>query len=231
MTARLSFTRAISSRIDVAVDRLVIAGWTARDSAALQRHIDELAAVGVPPPSSVPLFYRAAARNLCQDDRIEVVGPDTAGEVEPVIVSLADGMWLTVGSDHTDRNVSSYSVALSKQTCAKPIGRALWRFADVADRYDRLELRAWQTLDGQRTLYQEDTLAALCRPEELMRQFMRREGLAGETLPVGTVMFGGTVGATGGIRFGTRFEMELADPATGRKLTHAYDISILPLVA
>lgn len=231
MTARLSFSRAISSRIDVSIDRLVIAGWTARDQAALQRHIDELAAVGVPPPSSVPLFYRAAARNLCQDDSIEVVGPATAGEVEPVLVSLADGLWLTVGSDHTDRNISSYDVALAKQTCAKPIGRVLWRFADIADRYDQLELRAWQTIDGNRVLYQEDRLGALLRPEALIQQLMGQQGYDGTALPPGTVLFGGTVGAVGGIRFGSRFEMALSDPATGRTLTHAYDVTILPLVA
>ena len=34
------------------IDELVIAGWTGRDVAALNHHIDELKAIGVPPPSS-----------------------------------------------------------------------------------------------------------------------------------------------------------------------------------
>jgi hypothetical protein len=36
----------------IVVNDLVIAGWTGRDTAGLQHHIDELKAVGVKPPSS-----------------------------------------------------------------------------------------------------------------------------------------------------------------------------------
>jgi hypothetical protein len=38
------------------IEDLVIAGWTDRDVAALIRHIEELKAIGVRPPSSVPLY-------------------------------------------------------------------------------------------------------------------------------------------------------------------------------
>ena len=44
--------------LHVAPRQLVIAGWTGRDAAAIQHHIDELQAIGVPPPSSVPLYYQ-----------------------------------------------------------------------------------------------------------------------------------------------------------------------------
>jgi hypothetical protein len=43
-------------------------------------------------------------------------------------------------------------------------------------------------------------------------------------------MFCGTLGAIGGIRPATRFEMELADPILGRSIRHAYDIEVLPVV-
>ena len=42
----------------------------------------------MPRPSSVPVFYRNAATNIVQTGRLEVLGPDTSGEVEPVIVAL-----------------------------------------------------------------------------------------------------------------------------------------------
>ena len=44
-------------------------------------------------------------------------------------------------------------------------------------------------------------------------------------------MYCGTPGAIGGIRPGTRFEMELEDPVLGRTLRHAYDIKVLPVVS
>ncbi len=90
----LTFHREAAGRRDVIAlspESLVIAGWAGRDEAAIRHHIDELAAIGVPPPSSVPVYYRAAAATLTQSPRLEVLGPDSSGEAEPVIVSLADG--------------------------------------------------------------------------------------------------------------------------------------------
>jgi Protein of unknown function (DUF2848) len=206
--------------------QLVIAGWAGRDEAAVAHHIEELAALGVPAPSSVPLFYRTAASLLTQSARVEVLGPDTSGEVEPVIVSMDDGLWLTIGSDHTDRKAEAAGVALSKQLCAKPIACALWRFDEVAAHWDALELRSFATIGGERVLYQEGTLAALRAPADLIGRFT-----GGERLAPGTMMFGGTLGAIGGIRPAERFEIELADPVLGRSMRHAYDILPLPIVA
>lgn len=108
-------TRSGSQTARFLPDHLVIAGWAARDEAAVRHHIDELAAIGVPPPSSVPLFYRGAASLLTQAERVEFLGPDSSGEIEPVIVAMTDGLWLTIGSDHTDRKAEAQGVALSKQ--------------------------------------------------------------------------------------------------------------------
>src|SRR5262244_853505 len=90
-------------RIGFDAATLIVAGWTGRDEKALRHHIEELAAIGVPRPSSVPVFYRNSVGNVTQADTIEALGPDSSGEVEPVIVALEDGLWLTLGSDHTDR--------------------------------------------------------------------------------------------------------------------------------
>src|SRR5882762_4217023 len=113
-----------------------------RTAAAVQHHIDELAALGVPAPSTVPLFYRVAGQQLTQGAAIEVVGEGSSGEVEPVLIAMADGLWLGIGSDHTDRAAEAYSVALSKQLCPKPLGDALWRFEELAGHWDALVLRS-----------------------------------------------------------------------------------------
>lgn len=206
--------------------QLIIAGWAGRDEAAVAHHIEELARLGVPAPSSVPLFYRAAASLLTQDPHLEVLGPDTSGEVEPVIVALDDGLWLTIGSDHTDRKAEAQGVALSKQLCGKPIGTALWPLAEVAPHWDALELRSFATIGGERHRYQDGTLAALRPPDDLIRRFAETGGL-----PPGTVMFGGTLGAIGGIRPASTFEIELVDPVLGRSMRHAYEIVPLRVVA
>ena len=43
-----------SAEVTVNPHTLIVAGWTGRDEAALNHHIEELAAIGVPRPSSVP---------------------------------------------------------------------------------------------------------------------------------------------------------------------------------
>lgn len=212
--------------VEARFDRLIVAGWTGRDTAALEHHIAELAALGVPRPSSVPVFYRTSVNGLTQAERLEVLGPDTSGEVEPVVFGLEDGMWLGVGSDHTDRKAETMGIALSKQLCGKVVGTALWRLDEVADHWDRLVIRAHATIDGQRTLYQEGPLARMRTPADLLSRY---DGSA--ALAPGAVMFCGTLGAIGGIRPAERFEMELEDPVRGRKLTHAYDIVALPVVS
>jgi hypothetical protein len=117
-------------------------------------------------------------------------------------------------------------IALSKQLCAKPVGRTLWRLEEVEGHWDRLVLRAWATVDGKRVLYQEGSLAALRTPRDLIG---RRPD--GPDLAPGTAMFGGTLSAIGGIRPSERFEMELEDPVLGRRMTHSYSIECLPVVS
>ena len=212
---------------------LIMAGWTGRARAEVQHHVDELAALGVPPPSRVPLFYRMDPALLAGAvDAIEVLGEQTSGEVEAVLVALADGLWVGLGSDHTDRAMERHGVALSKQLCRKPMAPALWRLDEVLDHWDRLVLRAHIVEDGVPRLNMEAALAAVQRPEALIAAYAAENGVSERaSLPPGTVMFMGALAAQGGIRPAARFEMELADPVLGRTLSHAYDVRALPIVS
>lgn len=222
----LTFTKHSGGKTDqvsVEPQTLIVAGWTGRDEAALNHHIEELAAIGVPRPSSVPVFYRNAATNLVQTERLEVLGPDTSGEVEPVIVALSDGLWIGLGSDHTDRKAETMGIALSKQLCGKVVGTSLWRLDDITKHWDQIVIRSFAVIGGQRELYQEGTLAAMRHPDDLIARY-------GKALAPNTIMMCGTLGAKGGIRPAARFEMELDDPVLKRRMTHAYDIVDLPVV-
>ena len=203
------------------VRELVIAGWTGRDEAALKKHIKELEAIGVKPPKTTPIFYRVAAGLLTLEDEIQVSGPDTSGEVEFVLLSKADGLWVTVGSDHTDRKAETIGVSLSKQLCAKPIAADAWRYDEVKPHWERLVLRSWILENGKRTVYQEGTVDAMRSPEDLLGRYGK--------FPAGHAMFCGTFAAKGGIRPSTRFEMGLEDPVLKRRLSHQYRIHELPI--
>lgn len=238
MGSRLSFSvsavggSGVATRVDVPIDTLIIAGWAGRDRDAVEHHIAELAALGVRRPSSTPCFYRLAPALLSQDETIDVVGQTSSGEAECVLVRHGDAMLVSVGSDHTDREVEAYGVTVSKQICAKPVARDAWHLADVAAHWDRLELRSWVTCDGERRLYQEGTVAGLLAPRELMARLEAGAGAdgigsAGDTASVGglrsgAAMFCGTLAAIGGVAGGERFEIELHDPVLGRTIRHGY---------
>ena len=209
----------------IEVNRLVIAGWTGRDVEALERHISELEELGVARPPTVPCFYRAGCDNLTTADAIQCLGDASSGEVEFVLIGAEDGMLVAVGSDHTDRKVETYSVPVSKQMCAKPVSARAWRYDDVADHFDALLLRAWIGSGESRELYQDGGVAAMRPPGELIARYLD----GARTLPAGTVMFGGTLAAIGGIRSAARFEFEIRDPVLDRSISHGYSIACLPV--
>lgn len=204
-----------------AIDTLVIAGWTGRNQEALEKHIRELEALGVKRPKSTPIFYRVAASLLTTADEIQVSGEASSGEVETVMFRLADGLWVGLGADHTDRKAETVGVSLSKQMCAKPVAPEVWRFDDVRPHWDKLVLRSWAWIGGQRQPYQEGTVATMRPPEDLIARY--------GGLGAGAAMFGGTLAVKGGIRSADAFEMELEDPVLGRSIRHQYRIAALPV--
>jgi hypothetical protein len=205
------------------IDKLIIAGWTGRDVAALERHIAELAAIGVKRPKTTPNFYRVSSSLLTTNDAIEVLGDHSSGEVECVVYSFNDGLWIGVGSDHTDRKAEAFGVSLSKQMCAKPVSRELWRFADVAPHWDRLMLRSYIGVAGKRRLYQEGSAAAMRSVPELIKLYGGDVALRN-----GTAMFCGTLAVHGAITPSESFAVELEDPVLRRKMTHSYRVQNLP---
>jgi hypothetical protein len=212
-------------RFDVgAVRHLALAGWAGRNQAAVEAHIRELEALGTPRPSHTPVFYRVSASLLTTSEAIQVVGDETSGEVEFVLVPSDDRLWVGLGSDHTDRGLERHNVALSKQLCAKVVAPTLWRFDDVAPHWDQVILRSWAHRGGERQLYQRATFAAILPADRLLALYAAAEG----ELASGSALFGGTIATVDAIAPADEFEMEMEDPVIGRTLRHRYRITTLP---
>jgi hypothetical protein len=222
----LSFLDKSGSRpAAVAIDRAIIAGWTGRDAAAVEKHIRELEALGVKRPSTTPIFYRVSASLITTDDTIEAVGDSSGGEVEFVLLQHGGRLWVGTGSDHTDREVEKYGVTVSKQMCEKPIAPTFWAFDEVAPHWDRLLLRSRVEENGTSVPYQDGSVAAMIDPRDLMKR-----NAADGRLPDGTIMFCGTLAAHGGVRATNQFAFELKDPVLGRKISHTYRVRTLPIL-
>ena len=210
--------------VRIGVDELVIAGWTARDVDAMEAHIAELEALGIPRPRATPTYYRTGAALLTTADGIEVVGATSSGEVEFVLFAHDGGFLVGLGSDHTDREVEKAGVTISKQLCPKPVAPTVWRFDEVKPHWDDLILRSY-AVDGEaRALYQEGPVTTMRDPMELI------DGYTGGGAPrPGLAMFCGTLAVHGGVRPAGRFEIELEDPVLGRRLSHGYAVTELPI--
>lgn len=204
----------------VAVGCAVIAGWTGRDAAVVQRHIGELEKLGIPRPRSIPTFYRVAINRVTVADCIEVTGERSSGEVEFVLMQLGGELWVGVGSDHTDRTVETFDVGASKQMCDKPIAARFWRFADVSPHWQQLRLRSYIGLE--RVEYQAGSVAAILDPEHLVAAYCGTRRLED-----GTLMFCGTPPALGEVRPGSPFTFELEDPVLKRTIQHTYRVALL----
>ncbi len=210
---------------ELSVKKAIVAGWTGRDKAALEKHIRELEELGVPRPASTPIYYRVSASRITTATEIETIGEESSGEVEFVLTQWDGELWIGLGSDHTDRKAETYNVTVSKQMCEKPIASEFWAFADVAPHWDQLVMRSFIEEGGARILYQEGSVTAMQDPLALIKGY---EGKA--SLDEGALMFCGTFAAKGGIRPADYFEYEIHDPVLNRTIRHAYRLHKLPVL-
>ena len=181
---------------------LVVIGYAGRDRAAVEHHIDELAAIGVPRPASIPLFMVFPPWLISQEPSISVAGSESSGEAEIVLVVDGDEVFVTLGSDHTDRALEAVDIVASKGVCPKPVASTGWPAAAVGDRWG--DLRLSSRIDGG-VAYQDGSAAANLPPLELVAGIP----WAGPR-PSCFVAFTGTVPVIGDIRPSAGFHAELA---------------------
>jgi hypothetical protein len=226
MSVRLSLivaSRASRIPLDFEVSAVWNGGWSSRDLEAVRHHAAELAHMGVPAPTRVPIYFPLTPSVLVTAERIEVLGAETSGEIEYALLFAPNGeVYVTVASDHSDRAAERHGIQLSKQLCPDVLAPEVWPYAEVAPHWDSLVLRCWVTRGGSRQLYQEAPLAELLSADDWLRtldqEHLRQPGL---------VFLSGTPPTIGGLVYGDSFEIELQDPVLERTLRHRYAVEVL----
>lgn len=196
----------------------IVAGYTGRDAAAVQHHIDELAAIGVAPPPEVPMFYPVSADSYSTAEEFPGSPNLTSGEIEPAYIRHQGRYYLGIGSDHTDRDLETEDIGRSKQACPKPIGRRVIPIDDI-DTFslDEAVARCWA--DG--VLYQEGVLSAIRTPGDVVQRLIARTD-AGDA---DFVCLGGTLPLLNGtFENAAHWRLELTMP-DGTVLDHEYRIT------
>ena len=153
----LEFTLINNKKLKLFPTRAAAAGFTGRNRNAVRAHIAELEEQGIPAPQDFPIVFPILPQLLCQETNIQVVGSHTTPEVEPVILFNDNEVYLTVGSDQTDRALEAVHMTLSKNVCPKPIANSAWPLFEILPHWDSLLLEA-ETPEG---VVQRGTLAEL----------------------------------------------------------------------
>ena len=212
-----------NEEIYINIPYMLNAGYAGRTQEKVLEHIEELKKLGVPGPDEIPILFPITSNQATQLDHIDVQGNQTSGEIEFVLIQHKDEWFVTVGSDHTDRELEKFSVEKSKQSCPNVLANYLWPVKEIFKHWDQIQLRAWVTKDGEKSLYQDNTLANLLPFKELL-DFVDAKVVGNlENVPI----FSGTISTLKGLIFADHFEMEIVDPVLKRKISHHYDIRTL----
>ena len=202
--------------------RMVNAGYVGKNQEEVRRHIEELAAKGIPGPKSIPVLFPVVCHALTTDSVIDVYGSETSGEVEYVLCVVSeDEVYVGLGSDHTDRHLEETDIPRSKQICPNLMSRTVWPLEEVAEHWDDLHMSASVVKNAETIRYQEGRLGLLLNPAELMAFVKSKIGGPLENL----IIFSGTMGMlTGEFVFGESFSAKLIDEKLNRRLEISYDI-------
>ncbi len=81
----------------------------------------------------MPILFPATVDRLTMADEIEVLGTQTSGEAEFVLIYHQGQTYVAAGSDHTDRELEKTSITFAKQVCPNVLSPEVWRYADVRE--------------------------------------------------------------------------------------------------
>lgn len=200
------------------------AGFAGRDRKVALHHVDELAKLGVPVPKRIPTVYPVSENLVSPRKNIQVQHGETSGEIEYVLLFVDGKIFVTVGSDHSDRKIEQYDIATAKQAYFNIVAEEVWDYDEIKDHWDECILRCRIYNDNEWVIYQEDPVSEIVTPEELIK--ITNELTENKT--EGLVLFSGTVPTKKGLIFGEKYQIELEDPVTNKKIVHEYVVEILP---
>lgn len=206
------------------VSTAVVAGFTASDREASRAHLLELSRVGIEVPDEVPAFYDVPSSLVRVTTSLQTSSHESSGEVEPVLLVVDGEWWLTVGSDHTLRDVERRSIPDSKRACAKPVAGRAWRYADALARLDSIRLVSRVRSSDGWVEYQRSPIDLLMSAETIVENWQSANSI--ETFD-NAVFFLGTVPLLSeSFVAGDRFLGSMEEHTSKSSLTVEYDVVV-----
>jgi hypothetical protein len=206
------------------VTRVYNLGFTIRDKEKMQAHLDEVEGVHVDWPPRPPIIFPISAWATITDEDVPVQYDRTSGEIEIVSIVVGDELLVGVGSDHTDRALEATDIPWGKQVTPNVLAPTLWRWDDVADHWDEVQLESTVDSGAGPELYQRAGVAEFWTPREMVDSVQGRI----VEVPGVRVFFSGTVVSVDKkLNFGHVFTMRMIDPVLDRTIEHTYRVTQL----
>lgn len=224
----------------VSVRKVCLGRHCGRDIEATRKALDLKRAEGYSVHGN-PNVCRKGRYLLTNENTIEVQGPQTTGEVEVVAIVDRRDVLISVGSDHVDRTVEImwtdalgkvYDSAKSKQMAPAVVAKDAWRYEDVKPHWDQLNVKCYVIVDGRKIPYQDFSMSTLVDLEYHFKTvpWLKEDGVvlfcgSARTLPtVPPDIYQVYQRPNPNLKFPSKFELELHDPALKRTITHYYDV-------
>ncbi|WP_069806742.1 DUF2848 family protein [Vulcanisaeta thermophila] len=219
LNVTIEFKNGNERDIEIAVSDLVVFAWSARSTDIIKRETEELSKIGIAGPKSIPEIYVLQPYLVTTSNYIRKISELNSGEVEYVLlIKNEDEIYVTVGSDHTDREAERCSPLAGKHMYPKIVARRAWPLREVIDHWDDLILRSWILENDEKVPYQEGTTKFLLQPTKLVD--LIKEVVADVK---NVIVFSGTIPTIKGqIKPSSYFEVELHDPVLNRSISHYY---------
>jgi len=209
-------------------DAVAAGGYCSRDQKGALAHVEELKAIGVPAPSKIPIIFWFEPSRVITGDILYVVGDKTSGEVEFFFARDEKGeAFITVASDHTDRELEVSSIPKAKQVCSKVIAKECWKLEEIRNHWDDIVISSsiQSGLDSPEELYQKGPLGEIIEPEILEKIIKKDCPIQGARI----AYFSGTHPLiSGNTVYAKRFFMKMTDPVLNREISHSYKVVFLP---
>ncbi|PIC94847.1 hypothetical protein CSV69_14530 [Sporosarcina sp. P26b] len=214
------------TEVQVKIENVYCIGYAGRNLEKTMEHIIELEAIGIPRPEEIPALYPVRRNSLNQTGEMQVLGNGSSGEAEIVLVfgNSEEEVFITIGSDHTDRSLETVDINKSKQICDKPIGRKAWKLDEVINHWDDLILTSQVLMDGEWQDYQRANINEIIPLDEI-KGFLKKKRVSMKNC----VVFSGTVPLLDGFKYGTAFKMSFIDEVRNSKIDAEYIINRLDM--
>ena len=205
--------------------------YASRNIEETRKTLNNLIKEGLPATKKNPSIFRISRYLLTQSSDFEVQGPLTGGECEVVVILDGDEIFISIGSDHCDRELHLLFFEKPKQMCPHPIASTAWPFDEVHDHWDSLRISSYVTLGDHKIQIQNSDLSCLVDLDFLLTMEEVKY------LPAPAFLFCGTtnflisaqeeidkLGLQQEVALGVGdvFEVELYDPVLKRNISHSY---------